>query len=214
MRPMLWLTSGSETTTGAAGPRTISRNLIVSAAARATLRLRTSARRSYTGLPSPSPGTRFRHIHSDTPRQPLRCFRFISEKDALRHYSQDLLSPASQWKRMPWSAQNRGHPHRSLIWRVELSGREPVEHRASEPVGCVSDMLLESTCVARFAAENLFPFGPSSDGGKPCEPRIGPPSGRGSTRTSARLGTVVSAACMVALSRSKPCHTKHLIPIS
>ena len=35
----------------------------------------------------------------------------------------------------------------------ELSGREPVEQRASEPLGCVLDMLLESTCVARFAAE-------------------------------------------------------------
>ena len=54
---------------------------------------------------------------------------------------------------------------------------------------------------------NLFPTGPSSDGGKPCEPRIGPPYGRGSTHTSARLGTVVSTACMVALSRSKPWHT-------
>ena len=54
---------------------------------------------------------------------------------------------------------------------------------------------------------NLFPIGPSSDGGKPCEPRIGPLYGRGSTRTSARLGTVVSTACMVAQSRSKPCDT-------
>ena len=53
----------------------------------------------------------------------------------------------------------------------------------------------------------LFPIGPSGDGGKPCEPRIGPPYGRGSTRTSARLGTVVSTACRVALSRSKPWHT-------
>ena len=38
----------------------------------------------------------------------------------------------------------------------ELSGREPVEQRASEPFGCVLDMLLESTCVARFAAETAF----------------------------------------------------------
>ena len=34
-----------------------------------------------------------------------------------------------------------------------------------------------------------------------------PPYGRGSTHTSARLGTVVSTACIVALSRSKPWHT-------
>ena len=34
-----------------------------------------------------------------------------------------------------------------------LSGREPVEQRASEPLGCVLDLFLESTCVARFAAE-------------------------------------------------------------
>ena len=37
-----------------------------------------------------------------------------------------------------------------------LSGREPVEQRASEPLGCVLDMLLESTRVARFAAETSF----------------------------------------------------------
>ena len=38
----------------------------------------------------------------------------------------------------------------------ELSGREPVEQRASEPLGCVLDMLQESTGVARFAAETSF----------------------------------------------------------
>ena len=32
----------------------------------------------------------------------------------------------------------------------------PVEQRASEPLGCVLDMLLESTGVARFAAETSF----------------------------------------------------------
>ena len=37
-----------------------------------------------------------------------------------------------------------------------LSGREPVEQRASEPFGCVLDMVLDSTCVARFAAETSF----------------------------------------------------------
>ena len=31
-----------------------------------------------------------------------------------------------------------------------------MEQRASEPFGCVLDMLLESTCVARFAAETSF----------------------------------------------------------
>ena len=64
---------------------------------------------------------------------------------------------------------------------------------------------------------NLFPIGPSSDGGKPCEPRLGPPYGRGATHTSARLGTVVSTACMVALSRSKPWYTgkeKGTVPFS
>ena len=35
----------------------------------------------------------------------------------------------------------------------KLSGREPVEQRASDPFGCVLDMLPESICVARFAAE-------------------------------------------------------------
>ena len=31
-----------------------------------------------------------------------------------------------------------------------------MEQRASQPFGCVLDMLLESTCVARFAAETSF----------------------------------------------------------
>ena len=31
--------------------------------------------------------------------------------------------------------------------------REPVEQAASEPLGCVLDMFLKSTCVARLAAE-------------------------------------------------------------
>ena len=31
-----------------------------------------------------------------------------------------------------------------------------MEQRASEPFGCVLDMLLASTCVARFAAETSF----------------------------------------------------------
>ena len=58
---------------------------------------------------------------------------------------------------------------------------------------------------------NFYPIGLSSDGGKPCEPRIGPPYARGSTHTPARLGTVVSTACRVALFRSQPWH-KYTIP--
>ena len=50
---------------------------------------------------------------------------------------------------------------------------------------------------------NLFPIGPSSDGGKPCEPRMARPYGKGATHTSGRLGTVVRTACRVALFRSK-----------
>ena len=34
----------------------------------------------------------------------------------------------------------------------KISDRDPVEQRASEPFGCVLDMLRESTCVALFAA--------------------------------------------------------------
>ena len=44
----------------------------------------------------------------------------------------------------------------------------PVYTDVSEPLGCVLDVLLESTCVARFAAETSFPIGSSSDGGEPC----------------------------------------------
>ena len=74
-------------------------------------------------------------------------------------------------------------------------------------VGCVWDIPFESICVPRFAAETAF----HSDRATTAASRVSHALARfveeSSTRTSARLGTVVSTGCMVAPSRSKPWHT-------